>query len=205
MDELKWEPILNASEIGVAVKDGVVTLSGNVNTYNKRISAENAAKRVRDVKAVAMDIEVRLSPLSKRNDAEIATAVVDSLKWNNVVPDEKIKVTVDGGHVTMEGEVDWQYQKDAANNAIKYITGVTGITNFIRIKPRINTVLVKDNIKKALERNADVVADKIDVETLGHTVTLKGKARSWNERIIAERAAWSSPGVLDVKDELVIA
>lgn len=205
MDELKWEPMLEAAQIGVAAHNGVITLSGNVNSYNKKLAAEDAAKRVKGVRSVAIDIEVHLSGDGHCSDTEIANAVVSALKWNTTVPDEQIISEVDNGYVTLEGEVAWQFQKDAAVNAIKHLVGIKGITNLITLKPAINTGVVKDNIRKALERNADISADRITIAAEGSRVILRGKARSWNERQIAEHAAWSSPGVLAVKDELVIA
>ncbi len=205
MDELKWEPVLEASQIGVAVHNGVVTLSGSVDSYNKKIAAERATQRVKGVRSVAVDIEIRLHKNGVRTDTDIADAIVSALKWNSAVPDEKLTSKVDNGYVLLEGEVEWQFQKDAAENAIKYLTGVRGISNLIKVKPHVNTTVVKDNIKKALERNADISADRISVSTVGNKVILRGKARSWNERSLAERAAWSSPGVLAVEDELVIS
>lgn len=203
--ELLWEPVLNATEIGVAVKGGVVTLSGNVNSYTKKRQAELAAKRVRDVKAVAVDINIDLSAEDNSNDTEIGTAIVDAFSWNTLVPDEKIKVKVENGWVTLDGNVEWQYQKVAAYNAVNLLRGIKGISNLISVKPAVNTILVKDNIKRALERNADIESDKVEVTTKGHTVVLKGKVGSWHERSLVERAAWASPGVVNVEDEIEIS
>lgn len=202
--ELLWEPMLTAAEIGVAVKGGVVTLSGSVNNYMKKRQAELAAKRVRDVKAVAVDITIDLSPEDNSNDTEIGTAIVDAFNWNTMVPDEKVKVKVENGWVTLEGNVEWQYQKDAAYNSVLLLRGIRGISNLISVKPAVNKVLVKDNIKRALERNAAIESDKV-VTTTGHTVVLKGKVGSWHERNLVERAAWASPGVVNVKDEMEIS
>ncbi len=203
--ELLWEPILNTAEIGVAVKDGVVTLSGNVNNYMKKRQAELAAKRVRDVKAVAVDITIDLSPEDNSNDTEIATAIVDAFSWNTMVPDEKVKVKVENAWVTLEGNVEWQYQKEAAYNSVHLLRGIRGISNLISVKPAVNKLLVKDNIKRALERNAAIECDKVIVTTTGHTVVLKGKVGSWHERNLVARAAWASPGVVNVKDEMEIS
>lgn len=204
-EELQWEPILNATEIGVAVKDGVVTLSGNVNSYTEKRQAELAAKRVKDVKAVAMDINIDISSTDNNNDTEIGTAIVDAFSWNTLVPDEKIKARVENGWVTLEGEVEWQYQKEAAYNAVDLLRGIKGISNLIVVKPTINKSLIKDNIKKALERNADIEADKVEITTSGHKVILRGKVGSWHERGLVARAAWASPGVVDVLDEIEIS
>lgn len=204
MAELQWEPVLNAVEIGVSVREGVVTLTGNVNSYTKKRQAEMAAKRVKDVKAVAVDINVDIWPEDNNNDTELGTAIIDAFRWNTLVPDEKIKVKVEDGWITLEGEVEWHYQKAAAYNAINSLRGIKGISNLIIVKPAINKVLVKDEIKRALERNADVESSKIDIVTSGHKVTLKGKAGSWHERSIIERAVWASPGVTEVVDEIEI-
>jgi len=203
--ELAWEPVLNATEIGVAVKGGVVTLTGNVNSYTKKRQAELAAKRVRDVKAVAVDINIDLFPEDNSNDTELCTAIVDAFRWNTLVPDEKIKVKVENGWVTLEGEVEWQYQREAAYNAVNLLRGVKGISNLVTVKPVISKAIVKDNIKRALERNADVESDKVEISTIGHTVVLKGKVASWHEKNLVERAAWASPGVVNVKDEIEIS
>src|SRR5665213_984942 len=168
MDELNWEPALNASEIGVAVHDGVVTLSGHVNSYAKKYAAENAAWRVKGVKAVAEELEVQLPGDSRVPDDEIAESIVHTLQWNTAVPDENIKVKVTGGWVYLEGGVDWNFQKEAAFNAIRHLKGVTGVTNLIAVKPRVNTVVIKDSIRKALERSADLEAANIQVDTLGN-------------------------------------
>lgn len=204
MAELQWEPILNATEIGVAVKSGVVTLTGNVNSYSKKRQVELATKRVKDVKAVAMDINVDLSPEDNSNDTELGNAVVNAFRWNSIVPVDRIRASVEKGWVTLEGDVEWQFQKEAAYNAINILRGVKGISNRIIVKPIVNKVLVKDNIKKALERNADIQSSKVNITTSGHTVTLNGKAGSWHERSLIEKAAWSSPGVSNVVDDLEI-
>jgi len=205
MDELSWDPILQSSEIGVAVKNGVVTLSGQVNSYSKKMAAENAAKRVKDVKAVAVDVEVHISSDSKRTDTDIANAAVNALKWSSFVPDDHIKLKVDDGWITIEGEVEWQFQKESASSAIRNLIGVKGISNQVKVKPSITPVVVRDVIKKALERSADIEAQEINIITDGGTVVLKGKVRSWSERNEVQRAVWSAPGITDVKDELVIA
>lgn len=204
MDELKWDPLLTASEIGVSVKNSVVTLSGYVNSYSKKLAAENAAKRVKGVRAVAEDIEIRLGMDGRRNDTEIAQAALNALKWNTNVPDERIKLKVENGWVNMEGDVDWQFQKSTAENAISNISGVRGIRNLITITPKVNISGVENRIKNALQRSAAIEAGNIAVRAEGNKVILKGKVRSWAERREVERAVWSTPGVAEVEDDLLI-
>jgi osmotically-inducible protein OsmY len=166
--------------------------------------AQQAAWRVRGVKAVAVDLEVILPNDSKLPDAIIAENVLISLKWHTSIPDEKIKVKVENGLVYLEGEVDWAYQKDAALNAVRSLQGVKGISNLITVKPRLDVKVIKDNITKALERRADIEASGIKVEVLGNKVVLKGKVHSWSERVEVGNAAWSAPGVVNVNDQIVI-
>ncbi len=205
MDELKWEPILNATEIGVAVSNGVVTLSGYVDTFHKKSAAENAAWRVKGVTAVAEELEVRLPFDARLTDVEVAEKVAHTIKWHTAIPDENIKIKVTDGWVTLEGEVHWNFQKESAFNAIRTLSGVKGVSNYIVVKPKVNTTLVKDNIRKALERNADLEAANIKVETLGNKVILRGTTHSWKERRAVENAVWSAPGVVTIDDQLVIA
>jgi osmotically-inducible protein OsmY len=204
MDELKWEPFLNATEIGVAVKDGIVTLSGTVDSYSKKIEAEKAAKRVTGVKAVAEEIEVKLFASSIKNDTEIAKSIADSLRWHSAVQEDKIKVKVEGGWVTFEGEVDWEFQRLAAENAIKNLTGVKGISNLLTVKPSVIAKDAKRKITSAFQRSATIDADKISIEVLGSKVTLKGKVRSWAEKNDAENAVWATQGVIKVDNKLEV-
>jgi osmotically-inducible protein OsmY len=205
MDALKWEPILNASEIGVSAKEGVVTLSGNVSSYSKKLAAERVTKKVTGVKAVAVDMEVRIGTEGKRTDTEIAQAVMNSLKWHTAVREDKIKAKVEDGWVTLEGEVEWKFQKDAAENAANNLMGVKGINNFISIKPKIEAKDIKNRIKTALQRSASLDAEHIEVEVDGPTVTLRGEVRSLAEEDDAAQAAWSAPGVTSVKDLLTVS
>lgn len=204
MDELQWAPLLNVSEIGVAVKNGVVTLSGTVDSYSKKEEAEKAAKRVAGVKAVAEDIEVKPFASSIKNDTEIARMIADSLKWHSAVQEDKIKVKVENGWVTLEGQVDWEFQRDAAKNVIKDLTGVKGITNLIMVKASVTAKDIKQKIAAAFHRSATIDSDKVQIEIRGSKAILSGKVRSWLEKEDAENAVWRAQGITSVEDKLVI-
>gem|GEM_PF-64684 len=202
MDALRWEPLLNASDIGVTARDGVITLTGYVDSYPKKLAAERVAKNVAGVKAVAEEIDVHLQTSNQKTDTEIAEEAVHALRWCSNVPDDRIQVSVENGWVKLEGEVEWEYQKSEARHELEDLIGVRGISNFIMVKPRVKPADVKDKIRRAFERSATVDANKIAIDVNGSIVTLRGPVRSWAEREDAESAAWSAPGVTQVKDEL---
>jgi osmotically-inducible protein OsmY len=204
-NELNWDPSIRAEEIGVAVKDGVVTLSGMVRTYAEKLAAEKAAKRVLGVKAVAEDIEVKVTSSMKRNDTEIARAAVDALTWNVEVPHERIKLKVEDGWVTLEGEADWEYQRSAAVRAVANLLGVRGVTNLMTLKRKLETVEIKHRLTDAFKRNAELEAQSIRVEASDGRVVLRGKVHSWQQHDEATRVVWSAPGVMDVEDHLTVA
>lgn len=201
---LDWEAGLDAKDIGVSVDEGVVTLRGNVNSYGEKVTAERVALRVYGVKAVANDLAVRLAKEFERNDTEIAQAVVLALKWNMRVPNEKVTVTVSDGWVTLNGAVEWQFQKDAAGQAVRDLTGVKGVANNITVKPQVKTADVRDKIEEALKRSAEIDARRINVTAVDNKVILSGNVHSWAERVAAERAVWSAPGVTQVEDRLAV-
>jgi osmotically-inducible protein OsmY len=203
LDELKWEPSIDANEIGVAVHEGIVTLTGYVPSYAEKLAAERAAARVSGVKAIAEEIQVKLPGWSQRTDTEIAEAALNALEWN-VVLKEKIMVKVEHGIVTLTGDVDWNYERDAAKRAVENLTGVRRVHNLINVRTRLSIEDVKEQIKKAFARSASVDAAMIEVESLNGQVTLKGKVRSIAERTDAESAAWAAPGVTNVRNELRI-
>jgi osmotically-inducible protein OsmY len=204
LDELDFEPMVNAAHIGVGVHRGVVTLTGFVGSYAQKLAAEHAVRRVKGVKAIAQEIEVRLPADKKSADDEIARRAVDILEWRVGVPAERIAVKVEKGIVTLSGEVDWQFQKAEAQAAIHDLSGVAEIVNLIRVAAPAEAERVKEQIEKALERSAEVEASHISVQTHEGKVVLRGRVRSLYERDVAERAAWSAPGVSAVDDRIQI-
>ncbi|MDT8417413.1 MAG: BON domain-containing protein [Lutibacter sp.] len=204
LDELAWQPNIDETKIGVIVENGIVTLSGVVDNYTKKIAAEKAAKAVKGVKAVALDIEVKYGTEYKKTDKEIAKEAVNALTWNTSVPDDKVSIKVEDGWVYLSGELNWFYQKDAAKKAVENLLGVKGVINSIQIKQAVEPTNIKDRITKAFERSAEVNAKNITVSVDGHTVTLRGNVNSIAEKDEAQRAAYLAPGVYEVKNELIV-
>jgi len=201
LDELGWDPMVNAAHIGVTAKDGVVTLTGQVDRYDNKMAAENAVRRVKGVRAIAEEIEVRLPFDVRHGDEEIASADVGRLKWDASVPADHIKVKVEKGWVTLTGEVDWHYQHDAAASNIRGLWGVTGVSNQITIKPMANAINIKESITSALHRSW-FNPMKVNVSVQGGKVTLSGNVNGWSEREQAGSTAWAAPGVTSVTNNI---
>jgi osmotically-inducible protein OsmY len=205
IDELDFDPSFDSANVGVAVENGVVTLTGHVGSYAEKIAAEKAAQRVKGVHAVAQEIEVRYPEQKKTADDQIAERAIAIIGWDAMVPVDAVMVKVQKGWVTLTGNVEWQYQRTAAESAIRRLSGVIGVTNLIEVKPRIQPQNIKAKIMEALKRNAELEADSIRVTVKDDKVTLEGRVKAWFERGIAERAAWSAPGVKSVEDRLSIS
>ncbi|MEY3002831.1 MAG: hypothetical protein RLZZ491_7 [Pseudomonadota bacterium] len=205
LEELDLEPSFDAADIGVAVDGNVVTLSGHVRSFSDKVTAREIVERIAGVRAIADEIEVRPIGAHITADDEIAKRIVNTLKWNSSVPDEKIIITVTKGWVTLEGDVEWHYQSTAAEQAVRRLVGVTGVNNRIKITPAVKPADVSDRIQKALKRDAELDASGIRVNVAGSRVTLEGRVRYLGERRAAERAAWSAPGVTEVIDHLTVA
>ena len=204
-DAIKWEPLLNAAEIGVTVKDGVVTLTGVVDSYSKKIEAEDAAKNVAGVKVVVEKIDIKFgSNWSKKDDNEIATEILNAFKWNWEIPKDKIHVKVEKGWVTLEGELQWNYQKEATRKAVRNLLGVIGVSNKITIKSETKDAIEKSDIESALRRNWSINDEDIKVTVNGTKVKLSGTVNSWYQKDEAERIAWNAPGVWSVDNELAV-
>lgn len=204
LDELDWDPSINAAHIGVVAEDGIITLTGHVGSYAEKIAAERATRRVAGVRGVAQEIDVRYGSDKKTADDQIAKRIVDILSWNTTIPQDRITVSVQKGWVTLSGVVDWWYQRTDAQNAVRKLSGVTGLTNTISVKPQIQASDVRERIEKALKRNAEVEANAIRVSVTGGKVTLEGKVKALYERDLAERTAWSAPGVTAVEDRIAV-
>jgi osmotically-inducible protein OsmY len=203
--ELAWEPAVHAAEIGVSVKDGVVTLGGHVSSYLEKYEAERAAQRVSGVKALAIEMQVKLSAFGKRDDADIARSAETALEWMGTNTGKNVNVMVENGWLTLSGDVDWQYQRLSAANAVRYLMGVTGVSNQISIKAGATLGAVKQEIEAALGRRAKVDANAIHVAVNGSAVTLTGSVHSWSERDSARESAWGAAGVMSVDDQMTIS
>lgn len=204
LDELEWEPSVDAAHIGVVVDKGIATLSGHVSSYTEKLAAERAVTRVKGVTAIAENIEIRYPAAKRTADDQIAKRVVDIINWQVSVPSDRIKVKVEKGWVTLSGEVDWHFQKADAEKSMRRLSGVMGIANLITLKPRVEAKDVKKRIEDALKRNAEIEAQNIRVYVQGGKVTLDGKVDSWAERQRVENTVWSAPGVLSVDDRLSV-
>ena len=204
LEELQWEPSVDAAAIGVTVSDGIVTLTGHAPSYTEKVSAEEVAQHVQGARAVVNDIEVRLRGTGEHTDADISRAAVATLKWKTLVPDERIKITVSEGWVTLDGDVDWQYQKESAQEAVRHLLGVKGVYNQIVVKPRASAAEVKSHIEAAFRRRAGLDAQKIRVEIQDGKLVLGGELHSWAERREAERTAWAAPGTTCVENLITV-
>ena len=205
LDELDWEPSVDAAHIGVTADNGVVTLTGHVPSYMQKKAAERAVGRVTGVRAVAEELEVRFPFEGKNSDDDIAKRAVQSLDWDVSVPSNKVKVKVEKGWVTLSGEVDWYYQRSAAEADVRKLHGVKGVSDEMKVKPSVNAYDVREKIKSAFDRNAKLEAANINVAASGGKVTLSGKVDTWHDRDLAERTAWSAPGVTQVEDQLIVS
>jgi osmotically-inducible protein OsmY len=204
LDELTWDPSVNPAHVGISVRDGIVSLTGHVSSYAEKYAAERAAERVYGVRAAANELEVRLPGGSARTDEDIAAAAAKALEQNVAIPSDTVKAMVSSAWVTLNGEADWQYQREAAESAIRYLPGVLGVTNLVVLRPHATYSDIKTRIEDALRRTAELDAKRVEVEVADGHVTLTGNVRSLAERQQAERAAWAAPGVCDVEDRIAV-
>lgn len=205
IDELQWEPSVDATKIDVSVSDGIVTLKGSTPSYYEKYSAEDAAARILGVAGVRNEIDVEVTETYRRSDEDIREAAESNLTWNTLVPEDRVTVKVDDGMVTLEGDVEWNYQKMAASDAVSLLPGVIGVTNNIAVNPSTGAENPRDKIKKALKRDALVDADKVDVKVEDNTAILEGKVSSWPEKRRSGSTAWSTPGITSVQNNLTVS
>ncbi|KPN90567.1 BON domain-containing protein [Pseudomonas nunensis] len=203
--ELRWEPSVNAEQIGVEVKDGIVTLAGHVNSYVEKWAAEQAVQKISGVRALAVEMDVKLPGLSQRNDADVARSADSALEWATNLPKDSIKIQVEGGWVSLTGDVEWEYQRREAEGAVRNLMGVKGINNNISIKSAVSVRGVKVEITEALKRRAIIDSQKITVEVHGADVTLSGTVDNWAERELAMHSAWSAAGVKNVQNNIIVS
>lgn len=204
LDELEFEPSIDAANIGVAVSNGIVTLTGHVRSYAEKLAVEHTVQRIKGVRAIAQEIEVRYPEAKKTADDEIAKRALNIIAWDTTIPDDRIQVKVQKGWITLSGEVEWYFERAAAETAVHKLSGVIGVTNQITVRSRLDVSNVKHRIEDALKRNAEVEAQGIRIAVSGGKVTLEGKVHAWHERKVAEQAAWAAPGVTAVEDRLTI-
>jgi osmotically-inducible protein OsmY len=200
--ELQWDPSINATAIGVAVKNGVVSLTGHIDTYVQKRAIEKALRRVPGVRTIALELDVRLSPEHRRSDSDIAEAVRLALQWNTSIPANRVRATVDKGWVTLQGEVEWHFQRMAAEHAVRPLAGVIGISNEIALSAKLTAQDVQQKIAAALRRQVEREIDRMQITVTGNTVTLRGRVNSWHDRAAAQGVAWGAPGVRAVVNEL---
>jgi osmotically-inducible protein OsmY len=203
--ELEWDPSINATNVGVAVKNGVVTLTGHLETYAEKYAVERIVQRVQGVQALAVELDVKLAPGHKRSDSEIAEAAEAALKWNSEVPNDRIQLRVEKGWITLKGEVEWDFQRRAAARAVQPLIGVVGVDNDIRLKVHATPADIATRIRDALERHALDESKRIEVTVSGTKAILRGAVHSWAERAAAQGAAWSAPGIVSVENDLKVA
>jgi len=203
-EELRWDPRVVDDEIGISVRSGVVTLTGSVPSFAQKLAAVEAVERVAGVRAVAQELSIKTADAFQQSDTDLAHQILNTLAWDIEVPHQNIKARVENGWVTLEGQVDWQFQRNAAERVVRYLIGVKGVSNLITIKSRASKVDVAQHIKDALRRSADADSRRIQVDANGGKVILSGTVRSWSEKADAERAAWSTSGVTAVDDRLAI-
>ena len=202
--ELSWDPLIPATRVGVTVSEGVVTLTGHLDTYAEKHAIERAVQRVQGVQAVAVELDVKLDPGHKRSDSDIAAAAESALQWHALVPEDRVRVKVEKGWVTLTGEVDWEFQRASAEKAVRPLTGVVGLSNGITLKVKTTPANISTRIRDALARHAERAATDVEVSVSGSVVTLSGKVHSWAERTAAQGAAWSAPGITQVVNRLSV-